>query len=118
AFTTVLLVGAGLLTRAVDHAASLDPGFPIEGLMTVSFALPERSDSTSSEALRNALIQPGAPALAFGTYRPVERVAFANAWRLPGQSVDTARNVATRPVSATYFELLATPLLAGRMLDD
>jgi hypothetical protein len=118
AFTTVLLVGAGLLTRAVVHAASIDPGFPIDDVRVVSFVLPEGANASTTATLRAALTEPGATSLAFGRYRPVEPVSFLDEWRRPDHGPDDGRNIATRPVSSSYFSVLGLRLLAGRTLDD
>ncbi len=63
AVTTVLLVGAGLLTRAIGHAAALNPGFAIKDVQVVSVqpTIPPTAMSTRGKAffvgLRDALAE-------------------------------------------------------------
>ena len=55
ALSTVLLVGAGLLTRAISHAMSLDPGFPIAEIQEVSLELPRNAPADALPRIREAL---------------------------------------------------------------
>ena len=118
ALSTVLLVGAGLLTRAISHAMSLDPGFPITEIQEVSLELPRNAPADALPGIREALTTAGLPQMAFSFLRPITERQNGD-WRPPSeQAPRQTRRLLLRPVSANYFEVLGIPFLTGRPFAD
>ena len=94
AVTTVLLIGAGLLTRAIGHAATLNPGFAIKNVQVVSVQLkiPPTVMSTRGKAffigLRDALQNSDLGPVAVADEPPFWEVNLVMAARRP-ESPDT-----------------------------
>jgi predicted permease len=123
AMTTVLLVGAGLLTRAIGHAAALNPGFAIKDVQVVSVQLkiPPNAMSTRGKAffvsLRDALQNSDLGSVAFADEPPFWDVNLVMAARRP-ESFDTIQQILIRRVSREYFGVLGIPILKGRIPDN
>lgn len=117
AVCTVLLVGAGLVTRAIVHAMNTDPGFAIEGVDVVSTALPDLTADTEPviRGTLAALERDGGPPVAVAFYKPMEATRFVMSIAFPGQSPRDFEKVLRRPVSARYFDVLGIPFVNGRM---
>ncbi len=117
ALSTVLLVGAGLLTRAISHAMSLDPGFPITEIQEVSLELPRNAPADALPRIREALTTAGLPQMAFSFFRPITGARMEIGVRHPNSTAQN-RRLLLRPVSANYFGVLGIPFLTGRPFDD
>ncbi len=131
ALSTILLSGAGLLTRSFWNLASVDPGFQVDGLLTMSVSMtPARySDSarlgayTDAVALRLERI-PGVVAASSTTALPSEfpidfPVSAVGGSDLPvvgGRSVQL--DAWYRAINPHYFAAMGIPLLEGRVLTD
>ncbi len=131
AAATILLVGAGLLTRSFLVASAVDPGFDPEGVLTLT-ARPERSrfldadgefDAGAMRGHYDRLQQriaalPGVDAVALAQTLPFSR-SFANNNISPegyeGEDADMLIGQ-RRFVSPSYLELIGTRLLDGRYL--
>ena len=61
ALSTVLLVGAGLLTRAISHAMVLDPEFAIAEVQELALKLPAGALAAAADRVRDALGMAGLP---------------------------------------------------------
>jgi putative ABC transport system permease protein len=133
ALATVLLVGAGLLTRTMSELQQVRPGFDTERLLTMQLSLPYdrffrpgvHPDSAAAElrAYTERLVEavrtvPGAEGLALSSdmpysgdrgTNPIEPEGFQPA---PGEVIDAAR----RFVSGNYFDVMRIPVLQGRPL--
>jgi predicted permease len=118
ALSTVLLVGAGLLTRAISHAMSLDPGFAVRDLREVSIVLPRGASSDALPRIREALASASLPPVAFSNLTPVTTARMEIAVRLPDEPAQKNRRLTLRPVSANYFAVLGIPVLSGRPFDE
>ena len=118
ALSTVLLVGAGLLTRAISHAMSLDPGFAIAEIQEVSLELPRNAPADALPRIREALTTAGLPQMAFSFLRPITGARMEIGVRHPNQAAAQNRRLLLRPVSANYFGVLGIPFLTGRPFDD
>ena len=119
AVCTVLLAGAGLVTRAIAHAMSFDPGFTIEGVDVVSTSLPTGASTRDRQALIRgtlaALERDGRDPVAVASLGPIDRTRFVMFMRLPHKSAMDFEIVLKRSVSARYFDVLGIPLVHGRM---
>jgi predicted permease len=119
ALSMVLLLGAGLLTRAVSRATTVDPGYPIHGVQALSIRLPEGTTAARAASLHRALRL----TLESGGFPPVaasEFTAISTAYRSVSfrPSSARARSVLARDVSSRYFSVLGIPLTQGRSLSD
>lgn len=118
AVTTVLLVSAGLLTRAASEASSVDPGIDMADLHVLDVALPGDTDPDRRTAVWRAVAEQliGDPTLSvawalgspFGTTDPLLRVRRAS------DPPESQRLASLRSVSSNYFDVLKIPLLTGR----
>jgi predicted permease len=113
----VLLVGAGLMVRGIQHAQEKDPGFAVTGITVVSFELPARAyDPLRTRAFFAdvALALTGVQGVeaGFATFEPLSNSRSRTAFRLP--DAKEARPVTVLDVSAGYFRVLRIPIVAGR----
>jgi predicted permease len=118
ALSTVLLLGAALLTRAVSHAMSLDPGFAVEDTRVVSLDVPRGAHADALTTIRETLTTAGLPPTAFSSLPPITTARMEIAVRYPNQEAEKNRRLALRPVSANYFGVLSIRLIAGRPFHD
>lgn len=118
---TVLLAGAGLVTRAITHAMSFDPGFRTD-ILRVSAFLPSETPAeqqlTFSRQLLSALERDADDAIAVASPGPIvsdeHGRIFVMRAALPGERAEQFHTVQRRSVSRNYFEVLGIPLLNGR----
>jgi predicted permease len=119
ALAAVLLTGAGLLTRAIDHVLSIDPGFALNELQTMSVQVPAGVAGPRGRAfflrLDEALKQSGLPPVAIVDTMPLvdNRAVFPLRDR-EGQIYMPA----DRGVSPNYFDVMGIRLIAGRAAAD
>ena len=113
ALTAMLLVGAGLLTRAIGHAMSLDPGFTVAGIQVMPLETPLRTPPAALRRLADALQREGLP-VAASDFPPITSSRADVSVRHPGQGREMNRLVMLRPVSPNYFETLGIRMVAGR----
>jgi predicted permease len=122
ALSMVLLVAAGLLTRAVGHAMTLDLGFAIHESQAVSLRLPPGASTERSavfyRTLRDALEADQLPSLAFSEFTAVTTSYRNIPFRPDGEGPGASRAILARDVSGRYFSVLDIPLIAGRTLMD
>lgn len=119
AVCTVLLAGAGLVTRGIAHAMNVDPGFEIEGVQLVSTALPEGASGKDRQALIRgtlaSLEREGAHPVAVAPFGPIDDARYVMPMARPGGHARDVDDVLRRGVSARYFDVLGIPLVHGRM---
>ena len=119
---TVLLAGAGLVTRAIAHAMRFDPGFEIEGVQIVAVAAPRETPTRERQRLGRqtlaSLELAGAPAVAIAEISPLSRTPLVMSMALPDRSATDYESVLLRSVSSRYFEVLGIPTVRGRMFGD
>ena len=119
AVCTVLLIGAGLVTRAVAHAMVFDPGFGVNGLARAVAYLPgETPNDVQLEFGRRMLTElerqlPGRIAVADAG--PLSESPHAMNVAFPHENPSDYRSVLRRRVSQGYFAVLGVPLVKGRM---
>ena len=123
AVTTVLLVGATLLTRAIEHAAALNPGFAIRDVQVVSVKpdIPATAMSTRGKefflGLRDRLSAAGFDAIAYVEEPPFWETNLVMAARRP-ESPNTIQRIMMRRVARDYFSVLAIPIVKGHTPDN
>jgi predicted permease len=118
ALSTVLLLGAALLTRAISHALSLDPGFAVAEVQQIGLEVPRGAAADALPRIREMLTAAGLPPIAFSSLRPITTAKMETVIRRPDQELRRARVLLLRQVSANYFGVLGIRMLAGRPFDD
>ena len=119
AVCTVLLAGAGLITRAIMQTMNADPGFAIDGVQLVSVGLPPGTAGKDRQALirgtLTALEHQGGDAVAVALFQPIESARSVLRIARRGSQPQRVDNVLKRPVSAGYFDVLGIPFVDGQM---
>jgi predicted permease len=120
--SVVLLVGAGLLTRALLRLQAVDPGFEPRGAITLrtTLSLPRyetvaRRDQFLGAVLRDAKALPGVTHAAYTSALPM--VWRGGIWPITSGADlprDTKPTASLRFVTPGYFAALGIPLLSGR----
>jgi predicted permease len=127
AFAVVLLIGAGLILRTFAGLLAVDPGFRLDGVMTMELALP--ADRYAAVEARQGFYDRAFAAL---EALPEVRTAGAavvmpltgNNWTVPLERSDRPVPPGERPpdvgwqlASGGFFRALDIPLLDGRLFD-
>jgi predicted permease len=118
----LLLVGAGLLVRSVQHLNALAPGFDASNVLAASFSLDDARYASSEKV--TALFDdgvarlsriPGVEAAAAGLSLPYERGLNMGARRLDGPAADGKGLITNLTyVTPDYFDVLRMRPKAGR----
>jgi predicted permease len=123
AMAVLLLVGAGLLVRSVQHLNALAPGFDSSNVLAASFSLddaryasPEKVTALFDDGVARLAQIPGVETAAAGLSLPYERGLNMGARRLDGPEADSTQDLITNLTYVTpdYFAVLRMPLRAGR----
>lgn len=123
AMSLLLLVAAGLFTRALQRGATLDPGFRVEGIVTAffDFTLNDYTRPRGEElldALRERLAAaPESDATAVASAVPLGMMLGLDRVQIPGHANppgEPGHTVEVNSVSSEYFAVLEIPLLRGR----
>jgi predicted permease len=120
AFSAMLLVSASLVVRGIQHAHTLDPGFPVERIAVVSFDLPANSYTRSRiQTLVSELNHALGERRNSKTYGLARTAPFANghwftSFRLPGEDEDHQKLIEDQEVTRGYFGVLGIPIVTGR----
>ncbi len=125
ALAVVLLVGASLLAGSFAHLRGVDPGFEPDGLLAASVSLDDAGYTTSAEVdrlFRTSLARLEASAAvdgaAVGLSVPYQR-PLNTSFRLTEEGPDSQpRTTNLTYVTADYFDVLRTPVVAGRGLRE
>jgi putative ABC transport system permease protein len=129
ALSLLLVVAAGLLVRALSHAASLDPGFDPRGveLASVDFSLGGYTEATGRAFARDLIGRvrqlPGVQSATLSRMLPLgySRMGLGGV-TIPGAPPPPggrwSPEVEWNIVEPGYFATLRTPLLRGRDFDD
>jgi predicted permease len=122
ALSVALLFGSLLFARTLHNAASVDPGFEPEGLLTaqVSFArvgVPEPARAAyRAELLDDVRAVPGVRSAAFTAIIPISGDSSGNnVW--PDGQRDRQFDMSNNTVGAGYFATMGIPMVAGRDFD-
>ncbi len=121
--SVVLLVGFGLLTRALWRIQAVDPGFRADHVLTLRTSLPmpqydqpEARDPFYRHVLDGAQRLPGVTAAAYISFLPI--VHGGGIWpvEIAGHPEDIARRrtASLRFVTPGFFDALRIPLVMGR----
>ena len=122
AMAVLLLVGAGLLVRSVQHLNALRPGFDSSNVLAASFSLddsryaaPEKVAAFFEDGVARLSRIPGVEAAAAGLSLPYERGLNMGARRLDGPEADgNSRITNLTYVTPDYFSVLRMPMRRGR----
>ncbi len=125
ALSLVLLIGAGLFTRGLQRALTIDPGFAVGhvAVAAVNMGLSHYDAARATAYYRQAndrLSQTkGVAAFAWATDTPLSDGMDKESFRIPGYTpaADERMSVENGAVSAGYFSVLRVPLVVGREFD-
>ena len=123
ALAVVLLVGAGLLLRSLQHLFAISPGFSASHLLTMQVSTSgrrfnkEANDRFFAQALEEARRVPGVAGLGFTSQLPLSGDDDEYGAQFEGDDPTIGYNVFRYAVSPGYFETLGIPLRRGRLLD-
>jgi predicted permease len=127
AASIVLLVGTGLLVRALARVQSTPAGFSGEHVITARTFLPWSkygSQASRVEFYRKVLDDvralPGVTAAAYTSYLPMTMRGGIWGVKIPGRILPAGRsdNASSRFVTPEYFRAMDVPLLTGRAFDE
>ena len=123
----VLLVGAGLMLRTLQHLTRVNPGFKADNLLTVRFALPGRVYDKDRRLVffRQCQAQiaalPGVRSAAFVMSLPIDGSSWNSPFVVADKPVPASGEIlwaAFTPVSANYFETMGIRLVGGRVFTE
>ena len=124
ALSLVLVMGALLFSGTLNNLMMADTGFRQEGVLVarVGFGAmhltPARVVSFRQELLDRLRAIPGVAAAGDTNVVPLSGSSTSNAVWMEGTPMDKAQSCLRSHVGPGYFDALATPLLAGRAIDD
>jgi len=125
--SVVLLIGAGLLMRAMWRLQAVDPGFRAEGVITLRTALSfPRYEQTArrhafySRVLGDIRALPGVDNAAYISFLPMTMTGGIFPATVNGDTLtrNESRSASMRFVTPGFFATLRIPLLAGRDVDE
>jgi putative ABC transport system permease protein len=123
ALTFVLLIGAGLMFRSLVQLQRVEPGYDPAGLLTFSVnnlqtpSPQARIDVT--RRLRETLgALPGVQSVAAASPFPLDGGSANMPWGIEGTDPAQFQQAAVHAVMPGYFEMMRTPLRAGRTFTD
>ncbi len=136
ALSAVLLIGAGLLVRSFSAAVGQNPGLDPQRLVAGQIWVPVPNNPSANryltpaqrtrldrELLARLAVLPGMEHTAISTSSAVPLLGIVNnpvAFSLPDEASTHDNDHAAQfgGVSAGYFDVLGTPLIAGRVFTD
>lgn len=122
-----LLVGVGLLSKALWRVQALDPGFRADGVLTLRTALPAPKYTAAparhrfyAAVLDKARALPGVRSAAYVSYQPMEFASGKMPVTAPGTIDDplAAPSAIVHFITPRFFETLRIPILRGRDVED
>ncbi len=123
ALSLMILIGAGLMVRALQQLRTMNPGFDTANAVTVSFDLGLQGyDQAKGEQFYRQVVervegQPGVKSAALITNVPLSLNYSSNSIYVEGQPLERGTNLPVAMVSSIgprYFETMRTPILHGR----
>lgn len=122
ALSVALLFGSLLFARTLHNAATVDPGFVADGLLTAELNFTRAGIPADARAgYRNAVIDriravPGVQSAAFTAIVPISGDSSGNdVW--PEGNPGGRFNMLANSVGSGYFATIGVPLIAGRDFD-
>jgi predicted permease len=124
--SALLLIVAALFIRAASHAATVDPGYATENIVSFGFNMPQLGYSpdrmrATYQALRSRIAAvPGVESVALATPMPLLGRRSDTVEPEPASAPKQSRvdNVAMASVSGSYLATMQIPLIAGRAFND
>jgi predicted permease len=124
----VLVVGAGLFLRSLQHAASIEPGFDGRNVEVIALdlSLAGYKQGTAQPFVRDFLTRaralPGVEAASTSIDLPLDGGRYGlGGWRVPGMDLPPGQDALDADwnvVEPGYFRTLRLPLQLGRDFDD
>jgi predicted permease len=123
AIGVVLLVGAGLLARAVQHAGGTGLGFDLGQVASIRPFVPRDAYAPAEReqlgrGIMDAAQEAGIRPVAGTLFPPFTAHVASYTVRLPGEPESANRRVVTHQVTSGYFETVGIPLVSGRLFDE
>jgi predicted permease len=127
AASVVLLVGSGLMIRALWKVQHVDPGFTIDNVLTLRTTLPGAKYGEQAprvafyrRVLDDVRAVPGVTGAAFASWLPMTMRGGIWPVFLPGKSREPAGapTVSVRYVTDDFFDVLHVPLKLGRAFSE
>ncbi len=134
AIASILLIGAGLMTKSLWTLLQVSPGFQTEHVLTARLSLPpqylngykfgtgehRRISAFQQDLLERVRNIPAVQSAAFTAYLPLS--GTDNYWAFdiegrPAKPPGVYDLMKYRPVSADYFKTMGIPVLRGRAFD-
>jgi len=127
AFALVLLTGAGLLLRSLQHLLAMPAGFNPTNVLTLQvqtvgrrFLAPDATHQFFAAALEAVRHVPGVSAAGFTSQLPLsgdQDVWGVQVESAPPSAINAARDAYRYAVAPGYFEAMGIPLRRGRLLN-
>jgi predicted permease len=130
ALSIVVLIGAGLFLRSLNHARAINPGFAADHILTLSFnTAAQKYDATKAEQFYQQLTNrvqalPGVQSVSLAQSAPLSYFyspAFAAPVFVEGHEPAQGENppfVGNNAIGPNFFRTLGVPLLSGREFTD
>jgi predicted permease len=130
ALSIVVLIGAGLFLRSLNHARAINPGFDAEHILTLSFnTAAQKYDATKAEQFYQQLSNrvqalPGVQSVSLAQSAPLSYFyspAFSSPVFVEGHEPPQGEDppfVGNNAIGPNYFRTLGVPLLSGREFTD
>jgi predicted permease len=126
AVTSVLLIGAAMLTRSFIARMSADRGYDASGVITATVPFPgdysfEQRRQAAARILERLKARPGITHAAFSTGVPLVSAGGFTSFNMPSlvrDGVEVQVESIRRMVTADYFGALGVRIRAGRPLND
>jgi putative ABC transport system permease protein len=123
AVAATLLVGAALLVQSLARLNRIDPGFPLEGVLTFHVGLPPAQQDDAQAAVRffaqareRLAALPGVDGVGFISRLPLSGQDHSITFLLEGQAdvPENRHSAQDRAITPGYFTALGIPVLQGR----
>ncbi|MFY9556063.1 MAG: ABC transporter permease, partial [Blastocatellia bacterium] len=123
ALAMLLLVGAGLLIKSFARLQSVDPGFRLDNVLTMSMSLPKTKYTTTEQitgfydqVLQRLESLPGVESAGLVTSLPLTGWNIGQSFTIDGRTIppEDARAANYQFTSPDYFRAMEIPLLRGR----
>jgi predicted permease len=130
ALSIVVLIGAGLFLRSLNHARAINPGFDAEHILTLSFnTAAQKYDATKAEQFYQQLSNrvqalPGVQSVSLAQSAPLSYFyspAISSPVFVEGHEPAQGENppfVGNNAIGPNFFRTLGVPLLSGREFTD